>query len=481
MKVLLINPPDINMIRTNLPAVLDSEEHVGYYPPIGLLYVAAHAEKETNYKIEVLDTLVEELDYDGIEKEIIRRQPDVVGIQTMTFTLIDVIKTARVVKKVNKNIHVCLGGPHINLYPDETIAIPEIDSLVLGEGEHAFADLLKCLDSNSELAKVKGIVFQKNGKIINPGARPMIENLDTLVHPARNLIPIEKYWSVLAKNAPITTSMTSRGCPFKCIFCDRPFFGKSFRFRSAKNVVDEMEECVKVGIREFVFYDDTFTIDRKRVYGICEEIEKRKLDVFWSVRARVAGLDEKILMTMRKAGCIRIHFGVESGNEEILKVMKKGITLEEIRTAFKLAKKVGMTTLGYFMLGNPSETREQMMETIEFANTLNADYANFALTTPYPATELYQMGFEEGIIEDDYWREFAKNPTEEFAPRFWGGEGHLAEDELMEMLVYSYKSFYRRPRYMLNQLLQVRSWAELKRKIKAGLLLLRNTEFKSTA
>jgi radical SAM superfamily enzyme YgiQ (UPF0313 family) len=242
-----------------------------------------------------------------------------------------------------------------------------------------------------------------------------------------------------------------------------------------------MEECVKVGIREFVFYDDTFTIDRKRVYGICEEIEKRKLDVFWSVRARVAGLDEKILMTMRKAGCIRIHFGVESGNEEILKVMKKGITLEEIRTAFKLAKKVGMTTLGYFMLGNPSETREQMMETIEFANTLNADYANFALTTPYPATELYQMGFEEGIIEDDYWREFAKNPTEEFAPRFWGGEGHLAEDELMEMLVYSYKSFYRRPRYMLNQLLQVRSWAELKRKIKAGLLLLRNTEFKSTA
>ena len=471
MKALLINPPDINMIRTNAPDELEGTANTGFNPPLGLLYVAAYAEQNSNVEIEILDCQVDQLDFDDLKNEIRWREPDLVGIQAMTFTLIDVIETARVVKQVNRDIHVCLGGPHVNIFPDETISIVEVDSLVLGEGEYVFTDLLKSLESGRDLSNIQGIVFKKNGQVINTGARPLIKNLDELPQPARHLVPTEKYWSVLAKRSPVTTLMTSRGCPYKCIFCDRPHLGKSFRYRSAKSVVDEMHQCVDMGIREFILYDDTFTVNKQRVYDVCDEIIRRKLDIYWDVRSRVNGMGERLLKKMRRAGCIRIHFGIESGNQEILELLKKGITLEEARAAFEAAKKAGIATLAYFMLGNPSETKEQMLQTIEFAKTLRADYVHISLTTPFPATELYRVGLARGILKYDYWREFAKNPTKEFVPALW--EEHLNHDELVETLRHAYRSFYSRPSYVLSQALKVRSWAELKKKAKTGLRLLK--------
>ena len=307
--------------------------------------------------------------------------------------------------------------------------------------------------------------------MVNTGARKLIENLDELPQPARHLVPVEKYWSVLSRNRPITTLMTSRGCPYKCIFCDRPHLGKTFRWRSAKNVVDEMEECIKLGIRELVLYDDTFTVKKQRVHEVCDEIIRRKLNIYWDVRARVNGMDEEILKKMRRAGCIRIHFGVESGNKEILRILKKGITLEEVSVAFKAARKAGITTLGYFMIGNPSEKRAQMLQTIEFAKSLKADYVHISLATPFPGTALYSMGLEKGLLKYDYWREFARNPTSQFVPLFW--EEHLNRDELIEMLRYAYRNFYSRPSYILKQTLKVRSWDEFIMKVKTGLRLLR--------
>jgi radical SAM superfamily enzyme YgiQ (UPF0313 family) len=467
MKILLINPPDFHMIKTNFPDELEGEEKTGYNPPLGLLYVASYALAHTDFEILILDTQVEELTYDDIEKEILKIKPDLVGIQAMTFTLIDVMMVAKIVKKVDPETIVVLGGPHVNIYPEETISQNAIDFLVLGEGEVPFTELLNGLNRDADLSQIKGLVFRKNGKTVNTGPRPLIENLDELPHPARSLIPVQKYWSVLARSNPVTTIMTSRGCPYKCIFCDRPHLGKKFRYRSAKNVVDEMEECVHLGIKEFILYDDTFTVNRQRVLDICTEIESRKLRIYWDVRARVNLVDPELLKKMKTAGCDRIHFGVESGNDTVLKVLKKGITLNQVEAAFKGARKAGLTTLAYFMLGNPAETKEQILETIGLAKKLKADFVHISLTSPFPATELYRLGLERGIIRKDYWKAFAENPGPDFWPPLW--EENLNRDELFEMLRHAYKEFYFRPAYILGQILKTKSFREFRRKAKAGL------------
>lgn len=469
MKVLLIYPPAHHMITTNVPNVVD--EHTGHYPPLGLMYVASHAEKHTNHEIEILDTQVEEMDYDVIKQEVAKRKPDVVGIQTMTFTLIDAILTAKTVKEVDKSIHVCLGGPHVNIFPEETMSIPYVDSLVLGEGEYTFADLVNSLSNGGNLNTIKGIAFKEGSKIINTGARPLIGKLDEIPFPARHLTPIKKYSSVLARRTPITTMMTSRGCPYRCSFCDRPHLGKVFRARTALNVVDEMEACVNMGISEFFLYDDTFSINKRRVSDVCDEIINRGLNIGWDIRARVDTVDEVILRKLKAAGCERIHYGVEAGTPEILQALRKDIDLEKVKEVFKMTHDMGITTLAYFMIGNPTETKEQIFKTIEFANSLNADFVHISLTTPFPATELYRQGLQSGILKSDCWREFAKDPKLDFVPALW--EENLSRDELISLLKQTYKSFYTRPGYVLRQTLKVRSWSEFKRKAKAGLGLLR--------
>jgi anaerobic magnesium-protoporphyrin IX monomethyl ester cyclase len=472
MKILLIYPPDFNMIRTNVPAFVDEE--TGLYPPLGLMYIAGHLQHSTDYNIEMLDTQVDKMTYGDIKKAIEDKDPDVVGIQAMTFTLLDAIETARCVKKIKPQAHVCLGGPHVNIYPQESISFPEVDSLVLGEGEYIFTDLVRALADKKDLRTVSGIVYKRKGEIINTGKRPFIEDLDKLSFPARKLLPIQKYYSALAKKNPITTMMTSRGCPFRCIFCDRPHLGKLFRARSAQNVVGEMEDCVGMGIRELFLYDDTFSINRKRVVDICETIIKKGLKINWDIRARVDTLDKDLIGRLKDAGCCRMHLGIEAGNARILKILNKDIDLKQAETVFSLARKAGIATLGYFMIGNPTETRQEILETIQFARNINADYAHIAVATPFPATKLYLMGLEQGIFKEDYWKSFAKNPTPEFRPKLW--EENLKEQELIDLLRDAYRSFYMRPQYLFRKVLEVRSLDEAKIKFKAGINLLKGVK-----
>jgi anaerobic magnesium-protoporphyrin IX monomethyl ester cyclase len=468
MKVLLIQPPEFHMITTNVPSVVDEES--GAYPPLGLLYVASFLEEHTSHEVEILDTLLDHLSFAQIEEEIRKRKPDVVGIQAMTFTVIDATLTAKVVKKVDPNIPVIFGGPHVFIYPHETLKIPEVDYIVIGEGEETFTNLVQALDEDQDLSTVNGIGYRQNGEVKITPMVPLHTDLDAMPMPARHLIPQHRYYSVLAKETPITTMMTSRGCPMQCIFCDRPHLGKQFRYRSPKSVVDEMEACQKMGIKEIFVYDDTFTIRRDRVLEICRQKIERGIDIHWDVRAHINTISDPVLDALAAAGCTRIHYGVESGTEEITKVIKKGIDLNKTREVFKKTKERGITTLGYFMIGNPTETREQAIETIEYARRLHADFIHLSVATPFPATELYRLGFKTGLYKTDYWREFAKNPTEEFKPKLW--EEVMDRDELVNLMQYGYKRFYMRPSYLLKRVLELRSWSEFKRKAKAGVRLL---------
>ena len=345
MKILLINPPIENIIESDMPKELESG--MDFLPPLGLMYIAAYVKEKTNYNIEILDCGVEKIDYNNLENKIKNINPDIVGITAMTFTLIDVIKTAKLVKEVNPNIKIVLGGPHVNIYPEETMANSEVDFLVLGEGEQPFIDLLENINNPENLKNIKGIVFRdKNNNIINTGKRELIQDLDILPIPARELTHYTKYFSIIAKNNPTTTMFTSRGCPYKCLFCDRPHLGKIFRARSAENVVKELQEINKMGIKEVFIYDDTFTIDRQRVVDICNLILEKNIKLNWDIRARVNTVDEELLKLMRSAGCARIHYGVEAGTEKILKILRKGITLEQVKKAFAITKKQVLKPLG---------------------------------------------------------------------------------------------------------------------------------------
>ncbi|KPJ62243.1 MAG: hypothetical protein AMS15_04535 [Planctomycetes bacterium DG_23] len=468
MKVLLINPPAANEIMANLPAVVEEER--GYNPPLGLLYLASILEQDNRFEIEVLDAQVEELDYAGLRKRIERSGADVVGITTMTFTLIDVLKTARIVKEISPDTKVVLGGVHSHIYPEETLGLAEVDFLVLGEGEYTFPELLKNMSHPEAWESIEGIGFKRAGKTIITSARKFIQDLDEIPFPARHLTPFKRYSSVIAKRKPITTMITSRGCPFRCSFCHRPQLGKRFRARSPKNVVDELEECVRMSIYEVLIYDDTFTVDRRRVLEICQDIKRRNLEVGWDVRARVDTVDEEMLKAMAEAGCERIHYGVEAGSPRVLRQLNKQINIERTKEVFALTQKHKISTLAYFMFGSPTETEEDIMASISLARELKADFVHFTILTPFPATEIYQRAMDQGIIREDLWRKFARNPTPAFQPPYW--EENFTSNQLQAFLNKAYKNFYLRPSYIFKEIASIRSLSELKRKGKAGLKVL---------
>tara|TARA_B100000315_G_scaffold60545_1_gene54919 strand:- start:2459 stop:3874 length:1416 start_codon:yes stop_codon:yes gene_type:complete len=465
MNILLINPPRENEIIGNNPSIIEEER--GCNPPLGLLYVAGYLEKTSEHCISVIDAQVEKLDYHTLPSRIALFKPDIVGITAMTMTLIDVMKTVALVKKVDKSIKVVLGGPHVHLYPEETVKLENVDYLVLGEGEVAFKKLLDHIDDPSQLERISGLVFQQNGKIINTGVRSAIKNLDDIPFPARHMVPYRKYNSLLSKKGITTTILTSRGCPFSCSFCDRPHLGKLFRARSAGNVVNEIEVCTRMGIYEFLFYDDTFSVNKKRVIDICNEIIKRKLDIGWDIRARVDTINEQMLRSLKMAGCQGIHYGVEAGSEKILKVLKKGITIKKVREVFELTRKYKIQILSYFMIGNPTETIDDIYTTFKVAKMLKPDYMHLTILTPFPGTKIYFDGLRNGIIKRDYWKEFARNPTLDFIPPHW--DENFSREELQDLLAKGYKTFYLRPSYILKRVLRVKTLTEFKKKASAGL------------
>lgn len=452
------------MITANAPEWAEGD---GYYPALGILYIAAHLEKYSSHSVEVLDADVEGItSYEVMEEHIRKRDPDVVGIQMMTFTARDALHTARAVKRIDKKIPVIVGGPHPNIFVNETIAFDEIDIIVLGEGEKIFTDLINRLSDNRDIADMPGIACKHNGKVTINDKKGYIEDLDTLPFPARHLTPYKKYFSMLGNHASFTTMISSRGCPFRCLFCDRAYHGKIYRGRSAQNVVQEMEECEKMGIQEIDFQDDLFTLKKDRVYEICDLLVSKKSTLKWNVRARIDTVDKELLKKMADAGCQRIYFGVEAGTPEIQKVLRKNIDLDRAKKVFKWARDNNIAALAYIILGSPTETKDHIYRTIKYMKELKPDFAHIGILTPFPHTDLYSLGLEKGLY-DDYWKKYAENPFMDFTARFW--EETLSRDELTELMDYAYRSFYLRPAYIISELMKVKTGKELWRKVRGGL------------
>lgn len=464
MKVLLINPPAIDSIVADMSDYFDKSG--GAYPPIGLMYLAACLQRDGRHTVRIVDANLNGHDYAALRDIVAKARPDVVGITALTFNMPTILQMTADIKAVDPRIRVVLGGPHVSIFPEESLAFPTVDYIVLGEGEEVFEHLLDVLEAGGDPEGMEAVGFKRNGEPVLNRTFHAIEDLDRLPTPAVDLVEIRRYFSVLSRGRQTMVMMSSRGCPFQCIYCDRPHLGRRFRARSAGNVVDEMELHVRQhGINDIKFFDDTFTVDRNRVVAICEEIRRRNLAVTWAARARVNTVDYDLLKLMRDSGLRSLSFGIESGNQRILDILQKGITIEQVVSAVGHCRKLGIEVLGDFILGNPGEKREEALETLSLARALCLDYAQFTIMTPYPSTKLYAMGLEKGIIKKDYWREFARNPSKDFVTPVW--EEFYTKAELVALLRKAYRLFYFRPSYILGRVARLGSWNELVHKANA--------------
>ncbi len=434
MKVLLVFPPDVSWMTE---------------PPLGLAYLAASIRKK--YDVGILDASVEKLTLKETYEYIKTFSPDVVGITVLTPIFKQVVNLSKILKDKSPNIIIVCGGPHATIMPEETLKKTGADIAVIGEGEITFPELIDLLEENRDLKQVKGIAFRKNGRIIKTARRLFIVNLDSIVFPARDLLHIEQYTgSQMTRMRPVTSVFTGRGCPFNCTFCSvKAVWGRSFRRRSPQNV---LQECVEIyeryGIKEIFFNDDLFTMDKKWTLQMCEELIKTGIGFSWKCLSRVDTVDIKTLRMMKKAGCHTIAFGVESGNQQILNTIHKKCTLGEIENAFVLAKKVGLYTWAFFMIGNLGENQRTVQDTLDFSLKLNADSISFSIASPMPGSDLYSIVIRKGLLpKNPDWDKFNY-----YSDAIIGTED-LSPSELRNLQEQLYMTFYSSMNYLLQNVL----------------------------
>lgn len=416
-------------------------------PPLGLLYVATVAKEY--YPVEVMDVVALRYGIKETVNEILRRSPTVLGISCTTFRIYPMAEIVRCVKAQLPNAIVVVGGPHCALYPVETVNLPGVDYVIVGDGEYSFKKLLDVISSGrqEELKNIPGLVFCYDGNIIqNPPDRTM--PVDNLVIPDWSMLDYKYYYtSADQQNEQTVTMVSSRGCPFRCNFCD--VMEKTYRARSAKAVVDEMESIISTFPNPVIHvFDDTFNIIRDRVLQICNEIKRRNLKITWTTRARAHPFDEEMIVAMKEVGLKRIHFGVESGSDITLKKIKKGITKRQIENAFVLCNKYNIDVLAYFIIGFNWETKKDINDTISFIKKIRPTF--IMANTLYPAarTEIYTDLLKSRKIKQDFWREFTANPTPNFILPKW--QNRATRNYLKRKLDEIYLRFYLSPSFVFR-------------------------------
>jgi radical SAM superfamily enzyme YgiQ (UPF0313 family) len=440
-------------------------------PPLGLALLAAILE-DKGYPTTVLDANALALRPEEVVP--LAASADIVGITAMTPTVTTALEIARLIKRAAPGKTVVMGGAHATLLPEETLrAAPEIDCIVRGEGDVTTIDLLNALEQKRPLAEVAGLSYLKDGAVVHTADRAMLPDMDSLPFAAYHRLPLARYrpHPPHGRSMPFAAVVTSRGCPYRCAYCSKPVFGKKFRAQSAARVVAELaylKERFKV--REIAFYDDSFTLDKKRVHGIAEDILKAGLKLAWTCETRVNLVDRELLRHMKQAGCYAVAYGIESASSEIIKTLCKDTTLEQVESAVAASREAGLQVVGYFMLGSPGETAGTIRQTIDLARRLKVDFAQFSMTMPFPGTELYEI-YMKGRREDIPWDSFVYAGTDNPAtPVFESGD--LDRQALEGWLRRAYRDFYLRPAYVWQRLMSTRSLADIRMDFKGlGMLL----------
>ncbi|NIO20592.1 MAG: radical SAM protein [Candidatus Aenigmarchaeota archaeon] len=395
MSILLINPDYTNVYRYNFMRYFYSR-----YPPLNLVTLSSSIENVSILDMNIFSDPIREL-----RNSLKTQNFDFVGV-TVNTPSVDYVKNIIGIIRESSKSKIILGGPHVTSFPERSFQELKPDIVCEGEGDETIREII----SGKPLKKIRGLWIRKNGKIFRTKKRHFIENLDSLKFPTWELLDLKKYFTILSKKNPTGTIETSRGCPYNCVYCHKETFGRVFRYKTPKRVVDEMEYLFDSGFKEIHVVDDAFTVNRRRTIEICDEVIIRGLDFPWALPngIRVDTVDQKVLDKLHHAGCHLIAFGVETGSEKMLRVIDKGINIKQTEKAFKMAKDAGIETLvAFFMVGLPGEKEEDLEKTTEFARHLDADVTKVSVTIPYPGTRLYEIYKKDGsLIEDVGWASY---------------------------------------------------------------------------
>ena len=413
------------------------------------------------WKPMIIDGLADNLTPDALEEKIRKFKPDVVGLTATTPAIYDAYEAARIAKELNPETLVIIGGPHATFTAEEVLTeCRHVDLVVMGEGEQTFGEILERYERGGGFADVLGVAYRSEDGVVkvNP-PRPLIRNLDDVPIPAYDLLPMDRYEVNGVSYAAI---MTSRGCPYNCVFCSSSLqFGRRWRAHSPERVLEELRILrEKFGVREIEFLDDTFTLDQKRAIELSRKIVEEGLDISWSASSRVNTFSREVGEAMHRAGAHTVYFGIESGSESTLRFIGKGITKRQAIDAVKAAKSAGLNALGSFVIGFPYETEEDIRKTIKFSNEVGVDLAQFTIATPYPGTRLWKMAVEKGLLLTRNWRKFT---TLDVVMRSL----YLTPQRIKKFLLQAYLAFYLHPRRVLIDVFRNRGFI-LRRAIPAA-------------
>ncbi len=471
-KALLIHPPGPLVLRgeDRCQASVSDSAAVSLRPPNDLAYMAAVL-RRIGVEPHIVDYPAERLDWEALRQHLTERRPDLFVASLTTETVMEDLQAFRLARAVDPCIRTVGKGALFFACDLAWLDRPEFDTMefaLVGESETVVADLVAALENGQSARTVPGVLYRDGGRWQRSGYREFETDLDELPFPARDLLRNELYVRP-DTGEPQATVQTSRGCPSRCIFCLTPAIsGSRVRYRSAANVVDELEECVNVyGIRNFFFKADTFTMNRNFVMDLCGEILRRGLDIAWVANSRVDTIDEERLQWMKRAGCWLVAFGFESGSDEMLRRMKKDATVADAYRAVRLTRAAGLRIYGFFMIGLPWDTHETVQETLSFARKLDCDFAEIHLATPYEGTELHTIVRETGLLHEDLaGHNYFSNPAV--------GTMFLSREELLEYRRAGIRRLYMNPRYVARTLRSIHSPREFKNYAAYSLRLVRN-------
>lgn len=448
MRVLLIHPAEFPDPKRRPPLLPPNQA-----PPLGLAYIAAFL-RQAGHDVAIFDLKHQPRSRDLLLQDVRAFDPALVGMGLYTVT-VPVAEEISALIKSWSDVPVVVGGPHPAGAPRQCALNPHFDYAAVGEGELMMLELVRALEDGTDPADVAGLWFTRDPKdpeseLVTAPPRGWIDDLDALPWPARDLLPpLDSYAMTMFQYQewPATTIYTSRGCPYGCIFCERrEILGNKFRVHSARYVVDEIEHLqAEYGIREIFFYDDTFTLDRRRVEQICGELLARGVHISWNISTHVNTVDRELLRLMRKAGCWQIAYGIETGDPRVMQDILKGTDVATVRERIAWTTEAGIEAKGLFMIGHPTDTPETIERTIEFARSLPIGSANFKITTPFVGTPLRDMAADYGAIDEDDYRNYMGDPDH----AVFVANG-LTREFLMGVQRRAYARFYSRPSRLLR-------------------------------
>ena len=392
--------------------------------------------------------------------------PEIIGV---TLTSVDWENSRWMLNKLKKNFPeklVVAGGIHPTLWKEKCFdECSGIDVLVIGEGEYTMREIAACIESGKALDGVSGLMFNKDNHLIETAPRGVTEDIDSLPFPSHELVDIPSYIPspTFYKSLPHANIIGARGCPYQCTFCHTD---RHVRMRSASNIADEIEILYREhGVTDIAFWDDTFTLSKKRAMEFCAEMMNRNIHVNWAVNARVDSIDRELLEEMKRAGCWRVLYGIESGVQKNLDTLKKGTTIQQIVKAVELTAEAGIEAYGTFMFGIPGETYEEGLRTIEFACSIPLDYAVFVNLTPLPGTEVYEDLLSGNITPAKFTENRFNFKNVSFVP-----EG-MTEEQIRYLIQRGHRKFYIRPGLVWKKIKNIRSYFDLSKYVRGFLLI----------